>query len=55
MTAQPYFAIRAALEELFLWLSQRRLIHIHDNVMAVRMTLDNHTEVISIGIERPRA
>ncbi|WP_252090452.1 hypothetical protein [Pseudomonas sp. MWU13-3659] len=48
-------AIRAALEELSLWISQRGSIHIHDNVMVALMTLDTHTEAISIGIERLRA
>ncbi|MBA6103405.1 hypothetical protein [Pseudomonas monteilii] len=48
-------AIRAALEELSLWVSQRGSIHIHDNVMVALMTLDTHAEAISIGIERLRA
>jgi len=48
-------AIRAALEELSLWVSQRGSIHIHDNVMAALVTLDTHTEAVSIGIERLRA
>ena len=48
-------AIRAALEELSLWVSQRGSTHIHDNVMAALMTLDTHAEAILIGIERLRA
>ncbi|GLO46542.1 hypothetical protein [Pseudomonas putida] len=48
-------AIRAALEELSLWVSQRGSVHIHDNVMAALATLDTNTEAISIGIERLRA
>ncbi|BBH44759.1 hypothetical protein [Pseudomonas sp. KU43P] len=48
-------AIRAALEELSLWVSQRGSIHIHDNVMVALMTLDTHSEAISVGIERLRA
>lgn len=48
-------AIRAALEELSLWVSQRGSTHIHDNVMAALRTLDTHMEAISIGIERLRA
>lgn len=48
-------AIRAALEALYLWVSQRGSIHIHDNIMAALMTLDTHAHVISIGIERLRA
>lgn len=47
-------AIRAALEELSLWVSQRGSIHFHDNVMVALMTLDTHAEAISIGIERLR-
>lgn len=48
-------AIRAALEELSLWVSQRGSIHIHNNVMVALMTLDTHSEAISVGIERLRA
>lgn len=48
-------AIRAALEELSLWVSQRGSTHIHDNVMAALMTLDTHAEAISTGIEHLRA
>lgn len=48
-------AIRAALEELSLWVSQRGSTQIHDNVMAALMTLDTHAEAVSIGIERLRA
>lgn len=48
-------AIRAALEELSLWVSQRGSTHIHDNVMVALMTLDTHAEAISIGIGRLRS
>lgn len=48
-------AIRAALEELSLWVSQRGSTHIHENVMLALMTLDTHVEAISTGIERIRA
>lgn len=48
-------AIRAALEELSLWVSQRGSIHIHDNVMAALMALDTHAEAISMGLERLRS
>lgn len=48
-------AIRAALEELSLWVSQRGSIHIHDNVMTALMTLDTHAAAISIGLERLRS
>lgn len=47
-------AIRAALEELSLWVSHRGSIHIHENVMAALATLDIHAEAISTGIERLR-
>ena len=45
-------AIRAALEELSLWVSQRGSTHTHENVMTALMTLDNHAEAILGGIER---
>jgi len=48
-------AIRAALEELSLWVSQRGSTHIHENVMVALTTLDTHTKAIMIGIERLRA
>lgn len=48
-------AIRAALEELSLWVSQRGSVHIHDNVMAALMTLDTHAEAISMGLEGLRS
>lgn len=48
-------AIRAALEELSLWVSHRGSVNIHDNVMTVLKTLDVHAEAISSGIARLRA
>ena len=48
-------AIRAALEELSLWVSQRGSVHIHDNVMGALTTLDTDTEAIALGIERLRS
>ncbi|HGY9618027.1 TPA: hypothetical protein ACOJNU_000082 [Pseudomonas putida] len=48
-------AIRAALEELSLWVSHRGSVHIHENVMAALATLDIHAEAISSGVERLRA
>ncbi|UYP84236.1 hypothetical protein jpw_08680 [Pseudomonas asiatica] len=48
-------AMRAALEELSLWVSQRGSIHIHDNVMMALATLDTHAEAILAGIERLRS
>ena len=48
-------AIRAALEEISLWVSHRGSVLIHENVMAALATLDIHAEAISSGIERLRA
>ncbi|MEF9900138.1 MAG: hypothetical protein RR736_17580 [Pseudomonas sp.] len=48
-------ALRAALEELSLWVSQRGSMNIHDNVMVALTTLDTHEEAITTGIERLRA
>lgn len=47
-------AIRAALEELSLWVSHRGSVHIHENVMVALASLDTHAEAISSGIERLR-
>lgn len=47
-------ALRAALEELSLWVSQRGSTHIHDNIVVALATLDNHDEAITTGIERLR-
>ncbi|POA89257.1 hypothetical protein C1882_01395 [Pseudomonas sp. FW305-E2] len=47
-------AIRAALEELSLWVSHRGSLHVHENVMAALATLDIHAEAISSGVERLR-
>lgn len=48
-------AIRAALEELSLWVNNRGSGKIHENVMAALTTLDIHAEAISSGILRLRA
>ncbi|WP_409313275.1 hypothetical protein [Pseudomonas putida] len=48
-------AIRAALEELSLWLSHRGSVSIHENVMTALTTLDIHAEAISTGLARLRA
>lgn len=48
-------AIRAALEELSLWVSQRGSTHVHENVMVALTALDTHAEAISIGLERLRS
>ncbi|WP_225935804.1 hypothetical protein [Pseudomonas fakonensis] len=43
-------AIRAALEELSLWVSQRGSTHIHDNVLGALQTLDTNAQSIGQGI-----
>lgn len=48
-------ALRAALEEVSLWVSQRGSTQIHDNVLSALNTLDAHAEGISSGIERLRS
>lgn len=47
-------AIRAALEELSLWVSHRGSVNTHQNVMTALTTLDVHADAISSGIERLR-
>lgn len=47
-------AIRAALEEVSLWVSHRGSVHIHENVMGALASLDTHAKAISSGIERLR-
>lgn len=47
-------AIRAALEELSLWVSHRGSVVTHENVMTALTTLDVHAEAISSGIARMR-
>lgn len=47
-------AMRAALEELSLWVSHRGSVQIHENVMGALTTLDANAEAISSGIERLR-
>ncbi|MCI1036946.1 hypothetical protein [Pseudomonas putida] len=47
-------AIRAALEKISLWVSQRGSVHIHENVLGALATLDTHAEAILAGIERLR-
>lgn len=48
-------AIRAALEELSLWVSQRGSTHIHDNVMGALQTHHTNAEAIESGINRLRS
>lgn len=48
-------ALRAGLEELSLWISQRGSTTVHDNVLSILRTLDTNTEAISSGIESLRS
>nr|WP_279153029.1 hypothetical protein [Pseudomonas mosselii] len=48
-------AIRAALEELSLWISQRGSTHIHDNVLTALKTLDTNAQSIEQGITHLRS
>ncbi|XAR26363.1 hypothetical protein Q9323_18450 [Pseudomonas fulva] len=48
-------AIRAALEELSLWVSQRGSTHIHDNVMTALEALDTNADALTSAIERIRS
>ncbi|EKT4479197.1 hypothetical protein QEL91_004940 [Pseudomonas putida] len=48
-------AIRAALEELSLWVSQRGSTHIHSNALAALQTLDTNAQSIYQGIARLRS
>lgn len=48
-------ALRAALEEISLWVSQRGSTGVHHNVLSALGTLDTHAEEILSGIERLRS
>ncbi|MCE1084426.1 hypothetical protein HX137_06665 [Pseudomonas sp. 165] len=48
-------AIRAALEEVSLWISQRGSTNVHDNVLSALATLDANVEGIAKGIESLRS
>jgi hypothetical protein len=48
-------ALRAALEEILLWVSQRGSTNIHQNVLGALSTLDMHAEEVFSGIERLRS
>lgn len=48
-------AIRAALEELSLWVSRRGSVNVHENIVAALATLDLHADAISTGISRLRS
>ncbi|WP_054926114.1 hypothetical protein [Pseudomonas sp. NBRC 111142] len=47
-------AIRAALEELSLWVSQRGSVNIHENVMGIVRALDVNADAISTSIAKLR-
>ena len=47
-------AIRAALEELSLWVSQRGSVPVHENVMGALRTLDANADAISANIAELR-
>ncbi|MBJ9975262.1 hypothetical protein IAE35_05385 [Pseudomonas sp. S75] len=47
-------AIRAALEELSLWVNERGSVHIHENVMGVLRALDVNADAISASITELR-
>ncbi|GLH34293.1 hypothetical protein BR1R5_36820 [Pseudomonas sp. BR1R-5] len=48
-------ALRAALEEVSLWVGQRGSTQVHDSVLIALQTLDQHAEAITSGIERLRS
>lgn len=48
-------ALRAALEEVSLWVGQRGSTQVHDSVLVALQTLDQHAEAITSGIERLRS
>ena len=48
-------AIRAALEEMSLWISQRGSTNVHDNILSILHTLHTNAEAIASGIESLRS
>lgn len=48
-------ALRAGLEELSLWISQRGSTNVHDNMLSILRTLDTNAEAITSGIESLRS
>ncbi|MEX5352385.1 hypothetical protein WCE02_13670 [Pseudomonas juntendi] len=48
-------AIRAALEEVSLWISQRGSTNVHDNVLSALATLDANAEGITKGTDSLRS
>lgn len=47
-------AIRAALEEVSLWIGQRGSTNVYENVMSALATLDMNADAIAKGIESLR-
>lgn len=48
-------ALRAGLEELSLWISQRGSTNVHDNMLSILNTLDTNADAIVLGIESLRS
>jgi hypothetical protein len=48
-------ALRAGLEELSLWISQRGSTNVHENMLSILHTLDTNAEAITSGIEALRS
>ncbi|CAK14619.1 hypothetical protein [Pseudomonas entomophila] len=48
-------AIRAAIEEVSLWIMQRGSTDVHDNVLSILQTLDTNAEAIASGIDSLRS
>lgn len=48
-------ALRAALEEVSLWVGQRGSTQVHDSVLAALRTLDTNAESISLGLASLRS
>lgn len=48
-------AIRAALEELSLWVSQRGSTPVHEVVMGALQTLDTNADAVASSIEKLRS
>ncbi|WP_085677819.1 MULTISPECIES: hypothetical protein [unclassified Pseudomonas] len=48
-------ALRAAVEEVSLWIKQRGSTNVHENVLSALATLDANAEGIAKGIEALRS
>lgn len=48
-------AIRAAIEEVSLWIMQRGSIDVHHNVLSILQTLDTNAGAIAAGIASIRS